>query len=289
MKYFIALKFFFLATACLFSQDTLLLLNGREFSIGQSLVTDGSITFEKLKAGKRVYPSRDWHAMPGKALVWKNDLIRGLRIGGWQGGSDFLTEQGETLSVKHRDVSVLTDSLLVFKGKRVLEGYPIPEGEGYRLARAAGEGQRKLSKAFSLRGEKGERVFYKQDTTSLTFFVPEADARAYVYGRRSARLYYRSTWSYLGGAASGLSGTFVHYFWAPLPAVAFALINYAIPPKMKPERTGPEDQEYLNHEWFVDGYQHQANQIKLTNSFVAGVPAFLASMAIRWSYYQYIY
>jgi hypothetical protein len=147
----------------------------------------------------------------------------------------------------------------------------------------------KKERLFSIRRGGNETMVYEQDTNSRHFFVPVEDARAYVYGRRSARRYYESTWSYLGGAASGLSGTFVHYFWAPLPMTAFALMNYAFQPKMKPERTGPEDKPWLGNEWFVDGYRFQANQRKLRNSLLTGIPGFMASWAIRWSYYEFIY
>jgi hypothetical protein len=216
-------------------QDTILLVNGREFA-GQILGVDSQkVRMRTLKKPAK-FRKPKWSSVGDSILVSEsNDTLRGL-----------LVDQSEKM---------------------------------IRFSKPGKVVDRKLSQCFSTRGPAGESVIYVQDTTVRAFYLATEDARAYAYGKRSARKYYREPWSFVGGALSGIGGGFLDYFYAALPPLVFTAINGAIRPKVK--QTGPEDQPYLTNEYFVEGYRSQAAKIKIRNSVITALPGLALSLTLN--------
>jgi hypothetical protein len=99
-------------------------------------------------------------------------------------------------------------------------------------------------------------------------------------GRRSARKYYQSLLSTLGGVFFGFGGGMLNLFVSPLPATIFTAVNGAIRPKIG--KTGREDIPYLNEEFFIEGYRMQAVKKKLFNSLMGAVPALIGGIMINY-------
>lgn len=125
-----------------------------------------------------------------------------------------------------------------------------------------------------------EKVLYAQDSLHKKFELSIEDQRAYTYGRRSARINFKSPWSTMGGIAAGFAGGVVlNFFYAALPPLAYVSINSAIRPKMK--KTDPRDESYLTNEYFEDGYTQQARLLKVKNSILGSVPSLAVGILIK--------
>ncbi len=124
-----------------------------------------------------------------------------------------------------------------------------------------------------------EKVMYWQDTLNPDFFYTEEEMKAWVMGRRSARKYFKSIASTLGGVASGFGGGMINLFYSPIPAVVYTVINGVIKPRVK--HTGPEDAPYLNNELFIAGYQRQAIKKKWINSVLGALPGLAGGILIN--------
>lgn len=132
----------------------------------------------------------------------------------------------------------------------------------------------------SLKITEQERVVYYQDTLDRQYELTEYEMRCWSMGRRSARKYYQSPLSTLGGALSGFGGGMLNLFVAPLPASIFTAVNGAIRPKVG--KTGKEDAPYINEEFFIEGYRMQAGKKKLFNSLSGAVPALVGGVMINY-------
>lgn len=134
--------------------------------------------------------------------------------------------------------------------------------------------------ADSLKIIEKERVIYQQDTLDDRYILTEYEMRCWSMGRRSARKYYQSPLSTLGGVLTGFGGGMLNLYVSPLPATIFTAINGAIRPKIG--KTGKEDLPYLNEEYFVEGYRLQASKKKLFNSLIGAAPALIGGVMINF-------
>lgn len=125
-----------------------------------------------------------------------------------------------------------------------------------------------------------ERVIYHQDTLDRRFELSEYEMRCWAMGRRSARKYYHSPLSTLGGALTGFGGGMLNLFVAPIPATIFTAVNGAIRPKVG--KTCKEDEPFLKEEFFIEGYRMQAGKKKLFNSLIGAVPALVGGVLINY-------
>lgn len=177
--------------------------------------------------------------------------------------------------------------------------------------KTAGKGPIKALPAysvFSFSDAQGEHVVYRQDTTLQNFELSEAEARAFVFGRRSARRHYESVYSYIGGGVFGSASLALNYFWAPGPALLFMVgqaymppaaekvLNYgpgamfgpvpadSLPPGI--HSIGTEDLPFIQDPLFQEGYRLQAGKRKLRNALITALPSLAAGMVVRYYFIQ---
>ena len=126
-----------------------------------------------------------------------------------------------------------------------------------------------------------EQILYAQDSLHKKFQLTVEEQRAYTYGRRSAIRNFKSPWSTLGGVATGFAGgVILPFFYGAGPGVVYVAINGAIRPPVGP--TSPEDQPYLQNEYFIEGYRNQARLIKVKNSVLGAVPSIGVGILVRY-------
>jgi len=177
--------------------------------------------------------------------------------------------------------------------------------------KTAGKGKIKAIPAystFSFSDAQGEHVIYRQDTTLQNFELSEAEARAFVFGRRSARRHYESVYSYIGGGLFGSASLALNYFWAPAPALLFMVGQAYLPPgaekvleygpgtmfgpvpsdSLPPgiQAIGTEDMPFVQDPLFQEGYRLQAGKRKLRNALITALPSLAAGMVVRYYFIQ---
>jgi hypothetical protein len=209
-----------------------------------------------------------------------------------------LFAQGHILRMNGREIQA---GFLEFKPAAGVLYYQKKVGKGPIKAISA-------NSVFSFSSASGEQVVYRQDTTLRDFGLSEAEARAFVYGRRSARRHYESVYSYIGGGLFGSASFLLNYFWAPGPALLFMVGQAYLPPKAERvlehgpgnlfgpysadtlppgiQAIGPDDLPFVNDTLFQEGYRLQAGKRKLRNALITAVPAIATGMVVRYYFIQ---
>lgn len=209
-----------------------------------------------------------------------------------------LFSQGHILRMNGREIQA---GFLEFKPSAGVLYYQKKSGKGPIKAIPA-------YSVFSFTDSKGEQVVYRQDTTLRGYELSEAETRAFVYGRRSARRHYESVYSYIGGGLFGSASLLLNYFWAPGPALLFMVGQAYMPPKAERvlehgpgnmfgpysadtlppgiQAIGPEDAAFVNDTLFQEGYRLQAGKRKLRNALITAVPAIATGMVVRYYFIQ---
>lgn len=212
--------------------------------------------------------------------------------------AQFLQAQGQILRMNGREIQA---EFIEFKPAAGVLYYQKKTGKGPIKALSA-------YSIFSFTDSKGEQVVYRQDTTLRGFELSEAEIRAFVYGRRSARRHYESVYSYIGGGLFGSASLLLNYFWAPGPALLFMVGQAYMPPKAERvlehgpgnmfgpyaadtlppgiQAIGPEDAPFVNDALFQEGYRLQAGKRKFRNALMTAVPAIAAGMVVRYYFIQ---
>jgi hypothetical protein len=270
----------------LFSQDTLLFINGKERLADQISRKDGQVTYRWLKDKPRVYASLDHVAVQGLGLVEKKDVMVGKLLERTETKIRFETATGQILEYAPNEVFDVTETTLIPANVKMKRGLVQLKDSNFEIFPVKKNKRVREEKIFAIFNGQ-ETTMYRQDTLSRQFFLPENEARAYIYGRRSARRYYESIGTYFAAAAVGGGGVILNYFYIPLPMVAFTFINAAIPVKVK--KTGPEDAPWLNNPDFIAGYRYQASRRKFRNAWITGIPGVIIGAAGRAFYYGFIY
>lgn len=269
-----------------FSQDTLLFIDGKERLADQFSRKDGQVTYRWLKEKPKLFSAESFVEVSGVGLVAKTDIIQGKLLERTATLIRFQAANGVLMEYTPLQVLDVTETYLIPSDAKVKPGFVRTNASSFELFPVKKTKSHPETKLFAKFNQK-ETLIYRQDSLSRQFFLPENEARAYIYGRRSARRYYESTGTYFAAAAIGGGGGILNYFYIPLPMVAFTFINAAIPPKVK--KTGPEDAPWLNNPDFIEGYRYQASRRKFRNAWITGIPGVLIGAAGRAFYYGVIY
>jgi hypothetical protein len=214
------------------------------------------------------------------------------------GLNPLLLAQGQILRMNGREIQA---GFLEFKPSTGVIYYQKKAGKGPIKAIPA-------YSVFSFTDSNGESVLYRQDSTLRNFELTEKEARAFVYGRRSARKNYESVYSYIGGGLFGSASLVLNYFWAPGPALLFMVGQAYMPPKAERvlehgpgnmfgpyaadtlppgiQAISPTDTPFVNDPLFQEGYRLQAGKRKLRNALMTAVPAIAAGMVVRYYFIQ---
>jgi|GEM_PF-5814411 len=249
--------FCFLSLATARAQDLLLLLNGRE--IPCRIISMDSMSIEYLPLGK---------ARP----IEKYEVR---------------TAVTDTLTMKKGQPMPVVFSADSFDGHSPYFYYREPKSKTKTVSiyKVFGVKEREIGALSpyddSLKIRETETVIYRQDTMVRRYELTEDEMRAWVMGRRSARKNFHSPLSTVGAMFTGVAGGVgLNYFFSYAPAVVFTAVNGAIKPKVK--HTGPEDQPFMENEFFIEGYRMQAAKIKLKNSVIGGVPGVVGGVLINY-------
>jgi hypothetical protein len=306
MKLFTATIYFALLalSSMAFGQDTLLFINGKEVP-AMGIRTDTEqvrLHFTPLKSSKKpikLYQKKrkkqeapklekKWFIVDGFGIIDPKDVIPGTLVSANETSVEFKQEgQNEVKTYPLEQVLAAWEDGIVLNGAKHKKGfvdYPYGrDGQPY-FQKAKREKDVWIFRVFSHYQGPEETVIYRQDTASRDFFLSEAEARAYIFGRRSARRHYESVFSYIGGGIAGGSAAALNYFWAPGPAILFLVVNTSIP--VKNIKTGPEDAPFKDDPLFVDGYKVQASKRKLRNGLIVAVPAVIGGVLVRYFFIQ---
>lgn len=269
-----------------FGQDTILFINGKERMADHIVRSEGQLSYRWLKPKSRTLSVEEFMPVSGLGAVKKSDVISGQLLDKNESVVRFQMQDGSVREFSPEEVMEVQPDLLVPNSAKVKPGYCRQTGNTLELYAEKRRVSHRETRVFSIRGEQ-ETVIYRQDTLSRQFFVPENEARAYIYGRRSARKNYESVGTYIASGAIGIGGGILNYFYIPLPMLAFTLTNAAILPQVK--QTGPEDQAFLSDPDFVAGYRFQAGKRKFRNALITGIPGVILGGVGRALYYGYIY
>lgn len=273
-----------------FGQDTLLFINGKEVpAMGIRTDTEQDrLLFFPLRSKSKVIDTAKWQVVEGFGLLDKDQVIQGELISANDSLVRFQAKGQENIqNYPTGQVLAAWDTGLALQGAKHQRGHiHFPKGAGGQpyLQKAKREKDVWIFRVFSYYQGPEETVIYRQDTASRDFFLSEAEARAYIFGRRSARRHYESAFSYIGGGIAGGSAAALNYFWAPGPALLFLVVNTSIP--VKKIKTGPEDAPFKDDPLFVDGYKVQASKRKLRNGLIVAVPAVVGGILVRYFFIQ---
>ena len=76
----------------------------------------------------------------------------------------------------------------------------------------------KKENAFSFKDEKGvEKVYYREDSTSLTHDLSLGEMRSYIQGMQEGGLYYKAPFATVGGFLIGAVSGYYLYFYSLIP------------------------------------------------------------------------
>lgn len=127
---------------------------------------------------------------------------------------------------------------------------------------------------------KQEQILYFEDSLDDNFERSVDEQMAYTFGRRSARRNFTSPWSTLAGIATGFAGGLIlPIFYAAGPAVIYCTVEAAFRPKVG--ATAPEDQKYLNNQYFIDGYREEGRILEIQNSLLGAIPSLALGILIK--------
>ncbi len=284
-----------------FGQDTLLFINGKEVpAMGVRIDTEQDrLHYTPLKSKKKPVKlfkkkknggtlEKKWVAVDGFGLIEPKAVITGTLVSANETTVEFKQDgQDEAKTYPLEQVLAAWPNGMVLNGAKHKKGFvDYPNGEDGKpyFQKAKREKDVWIFRVFSYYQGPEETVIYRQDTASRDFFLTEAEARAYIFGRRSARRHYESVLSYIGGGVAGGSAAALNYFWAPGPAILFLVVNTSIP--VKKLKTGPEDVSFKDDPLFVEGYKVQASKRKLRNGLIVAVPAVIGGVLIRYFFIQ---
>jgi hypothetical protein len=253
ISYMILLKSVFIANV--YSQDLILLLNGKEIPALVEKEDSLLIYYTRLSKSKRIEKSSlreirktEMELLSGQTLPYVFSI-------------DSFDHQSPYVYYREVDkpVTIRKEKVFNVRMRNVAPFSPYDD---------------------SIKITEDERVIYYQDTLDRRFELTEYEMRCWSMGRRSARKYYQSLLSTLGGVFFGFGGGMLNLFVSPLPATIFTAVNGAIRPKIG--KTGREDIPYLNEEFFIEGYRMQAVKKKLFNSLMGAVPALIGGIMINY-------
>ncbi len=257
MKYFIGCMMFLTSmfTVNMYSQDLILLLNGKEIPALVEKEDSLLIYYTRLSKAKRMEKS-------SLKEIRKTEMVL---LSGQTLPYVFLIDSFDYQSpyVHYREVNkpvtVRKDKVFNVRTRSIAPFSPYDD---------------------SLKITEKEHVIYYQDTLDQRFELTEYEMRCWSMGRRSARKHFQSPLSTLGGAFTGFGGGMLNLFVAPIPATIFTAVNGAIRPKVG--KIGKEDIPYLNEEFFIEGYRMQAGKKKLFNSLFGAIPALIGGIMINY-------
>jgi hypothetical protein len=138
----------------------------------------------------------------------------------------------------------------------------------------------KKENAFSYKNEKGiEKVFYHEDSTSITNDLSIGEMRSYIQGLQEAKLYYKAPYATVSGFLIGTASGYFLYFYSLIPPGAFVTIIGNHEPDMKRQQVS--DPQLLKNTMFVNGYQKKCNEKKVRNAAIGSLAGILAGALVH--------
>jgi hypothetical protein len=138
----------------------------------------------------------------------------------------------------------------------------------------------KKDNVFSYKNEKGyEKVFYREDSTSVNNDLSISEMRSYIQGEQEARKYYKAPFATVGSFLIGSGSGYFLYFYSLIPPGAYITIIGNHLPKMKDQKVS--DPELLNNSMFVNGYQKRCNEKKIQNAVIGSLAGILTGAVLH--------
>jgi hypothetical protein len=140
--------------------------------------------------------------------------------------------------------------------------------------------QVKKENAFSLRDEKGgERLFYKEDSTTETNDLSIDEMRMYIKGYQEGGANFRAPFATVGGLALGALSGYYLYFYALIPPTAYIAVIGNHSPNMDKQKVS--DPELLKNPLFVNGYQKKCREKKIRNAAIGSIAGLLTGVVVH--------
>ena len=143
-------------------------------------------------------------------------------------------------------------------------------------------------RVFSIKFSNGnEKVLYLQDTATDNYYSVE-DERLYIFGEHEGNANYKSPMSAIGSLLIAASSAY--FFPSPdvfgklgvslSPIPAFIYTGLILLPKIKIDKRGVSDINYLKNDAYVLGYERNARKIKTMNSLKGALVGLITGFVI---------
>jgi hypothetical protein len=174
------------------------------------------------------------------------------------------------------------DKMLLLNGKEVLTKPESINIDSLRIRFVDFKtGKKKCIKkenVFSILNEKGgEKVVYKEDSTSLISDLSLEEMRMYIKGEQDSRKYFKAPAATVGGFFIGGGSSFLVFYALIPPATYIAIIGNHSPDMSKQQVSDPE---LLKNNMYVNGYQKQARSRKIANAELGGLAGFMVGLVV---------
>ena len=176
------------------------------------------------------------------------------------------------------------EKLLLMNGKVVLvQAQSVNEDSTRLVYKEFLKGKTKYVKkgqAFSIKNEKGdEKVFYREDSNSVTNDLTIAEMRSYIQGLQEGGRYYKAPFSAVGGVLLGAVSGYYLYFYSLIPPGTYLTIIGNHSPNMAKQKVS--DPELIKNAMFVNGYQKKCSEIKFRNAGIGSLAGILVGAVLH--------
>lgn len=138
----------------------------------------------------------------------------------------------------------------------------------------------KKDNVFSYANGKGlEKIFYKEDSTTVTNDLSIDEMRSYIQGMQEGSRFYKAPFATVGGFFIGAASGYFIYFYALIPPATFIAITGNHQPDISKQKVS--DPALLQNTMFVNGYQKKCNEKKIKNATVGGLVGILAGAVLH--------
>lgn len=228
----------------MFSQDTLVMKNGKQWLGSQGRMAPGSLEFVTTKKGAKMFKAN--------------------RI-------DFIKHQGKRMHP--------FDCIQRFNGISTTVSSVREDGLYLFYVPIQGKKEKKLKKEKAFSYIKGgyETVLFKPYISDFDT-VTVQNARSLMEGRQDARRYYKNPWTGLANFGIGFaSGYFLNYWGVFIPAT-YAGVYSAINPLKSKRKIRILGQRYITDEYYRYGFNSKAKITKLKWSAGGGLAGIIAGV-----------
>jgi hypothetical protein len=163
-----------------------------------------------------------------------------------------------------------TDTLLLLNGEEIITTV-MDTAKGFTRCKNL-SGSNKLfmiedNRIFSVRNQKGERVYYQYDSAIGNEFS-EQEMRYFIMGEQDAQKGFKAKGSFYGNMAVGVASGITGFFLCLIPPFIYTALTGL--PNVRIKKKTVRDLELLKQETYLMGYERVARGKRKIRSLVGG-------------------